>query len=82
MQDTGIGIAKEDQELIFGEFRQGTSSRARHRGKAGLGLTISRRLVKVMGGKLSLKSTPNVSSAFHLALQIAAVKAEEHITMV
>jgi signal transduction histidine kinase/PAS domain-containing protein len=81
VQDTGIGIAKEDQELIFGEFRQGTSSHARHRGGAGLGLAISRRLVEVMGGKLSLESTPNVGSMFHLDLQIAAVQAAEHITM-
>ena len=56
VSDTGIGIAKEDQERIFGQFEQGDSSYARAQGGTGLGLALTRRLVEVQGGNISVKS--------------------------
>ncbi len=54
--DTGIGIAAEDQERLFSAFAQADSSTTRRYGGTGLGLTISRQLVELMGGRLGLTS--------------------------
>lgn len=60
VDDTGIGIASEDQTRIFGEFEQGQ----RLGGGVGLGLFIARRIVSSMGGDLQLDSAPNAGSRF------------------
>ncbi|QEI05297.1 hypothetical protein FXN63_05160 [Pigmentiphaga aceris] len=60
VDDTGIGIASEDQTRIFGEFEQGQ----RLGGGVGLGLFIARRIIESMGGELSLDSAPNAGSRF------------------
>jgi signal transduction histidine kinase len=70
VSDTGVGIAPEHQELIFQEFRR-VETPGRRVGGTGLGLAISRRLVELMGGRLSLESTPGVGSTFTLTLQVA-----------
>jgi signal transduction histidine kinase len=54
--DTGIGIAKEDQETIFDEFRQVSEGYNRHFEGAGLGLTIAKKFAEKMGGSISLES--------------------------
>src|SRR4029453_255574 len=54
VEDTGIGIAGEDKDRIFEDFRQVDSSLARTHGGAGLGLTISRRLARMLGGELGV----------------------------
>ncbi|MEZ5701973.1 MAG: ATP-binding protein [Burkholderiaceae bacterium] len=64
VQDTGIGIAPEMQTTIFDGFSQGESSTARRFGGSGLGLTISRRLVRFMGGDIALSSRSGVGSTF------------------
>jgi len=72
VRDTGIGIAVEQQQAIFGAFSQGDGSSTRRFGGTGLGLTISHRLVERMGGRLWVESTPAQGSAFHFTLAVDA----------
>lgn len=64
VQDTGIGIAKDNLERLFEPFTQNDNSTTRHYGGTGLGLSISRNLVEMMGGKLTAQSEPGVGSTF------------------
>ncbi|MBU0656892.1 MAG: response regulator [Gammaproteobacteria bacterium] len=68
VRDTGIGIAPEQQGSIFKAFQQADSSVTRRHGGTGLGLTIAAQLVKLMGGKLELESTPGQGSLFRFSL--------------
>jgi len=66
--DTGIGIKPENQETIFEEFRQGDASTTREYGGTGLGLTIVKKLVELMGGFVSVASEPGKGSVFSVTL--------------
>jgi signal transduction histidine kinase len=64
VEDTGIGISKENQELIFKQFRQEDTSIVREYGGAGLGLTISKLLSNLLGGDIKLSSEKGKGSIF------------------
>jgi two-component system sensor histidine kinase/response regulator len=70
VRDTGIGIAKDKQQLVFEAFTQADGSASRRFGGTGLGLTISSRLAKMMGGTLTLESALGVGSTFRIELPL------------
>lgn len=64
VEDTGIGIPADVQELIFGTFSQADSSTTRNFGGTGLGLALCRQLVHLMSGRIGVESEPGVGSLF------------------
>ncbi|KQR10733.1 CHASE domain-containing protein [Xanthomonas sp. Leaf148] len=70
VRDTGIGISKEKQSLIFSPFLQADTSTSRRYGGSGLGLTISRRLIELMGGELEVESVPGRGSEFYFVVTL------------
>lgn len=74
--DTGIGISPEKQATVFERFTQADNSTTRRFGGSGLGLTISRRLVELMGGRIWVESDVNKGSEFAFAVPFEAWPAE------
>ena len=72
VEDTGIGIAEEDFEKVFEDFRQADNSPTREYGGAGLGLAICRRLAGMLDGQLTVNSKLGVGSTFTLVLPLVA----------
>ncbi|MBC7658675.1 MAG: response regulator [Chitinophagaceae bacterium] len=71
--DSGVGIARDLQDKLFQPFTQAEDSTARKFGGTGLGLTLSRRLARLLDGDVALKeSVPNVGSQFELKIPVAA----------
>jgi PAS domain S-box-containing protein len=82
IRDTGIGIPPDQQSVIFGAFTQADGSTARKFGGTGLGLTISSRLVEMMGGRIWVESHPGKGSHFHFTAQVSLREASSSTNLV
>lgn len=74
VRDTGIGIAPEAQQRIFREFEQASDGTARNYGGTGLGLSISERIVRRMGGRITLESAEGNGATFEFSIPLAAAE--------
>jgi len=77
--DTGIGIPQEKQKFIFDPFTQADTSTTRNYGGTGLGLTISARLISMMGGTIWLESEVDRGSQFHFTVQLRVVQTHPEV---
>jgi len=73
VEDTGIGIPEKDQQSIFESFKQQEGQSTRKFGGTGLGLAICKRLVEMMDGSVTVKSTPGQGSVFEIILRDVAI---------
>ncbi len=82
ISDTGMGIPADEKERIFEPFERGRGASVRAVPGTGLGLTITKLLVHVMGGEIALRSTPGEGSTFNVRLHLsrAAITPEEALT--
>ena len=78
IKDSGIGLTVEQIERIFDPFTQGETGTTRKYGGTGLGLTISKNFIELMGGKLAVESTPGVGSKFSFDLTFDTVDKSDY----
>jgi signal transduction histidine kinase/putative methionine-R-sulfoxide reductase with GAF domain len=77
VSDTGPGISEADQQRIFEEFQQADSSSTKKKGGSGLGLSISRRIVELHGGRLWVESVLGEGSTFHFTVPLRVERQAE-----
>jgi signal transduction histidine kinase/DNA-binding response OmpR family regulator/HPt (histidine-containing phosphotransfer) domain-containing protein len=70
VRDTGVGIPRDKQQKIFEAFSQVDASTTRRFGGTGLGLTISSRLIEMMGGRIWVESEPGAGTTFHFLIRL------------
>ncbi len=80
--DTGIGIVPEHRDTIFNRFEQADNSHTREHGGVGLGLSICKQLIELMGGRIWLESLEQGGSAFHCTLPLSPAEAEDPLQVV
>ncbi len=78
VRDTGIGIPESKQKLIFNRFRQIEDTHTRRFGGTGLGLTISKKLIELLGGNLKVESQEGEGSTFFFSIPFKPVKVTNH----
>ena len=84
VKDTGIGITKEQQHYIFEEFSQGDDNTEKRYGGFGLGLAITKKIIKLLNGKIELDSELNIGSefTFHIPLKYSNSSIPEEETVI
>lgn len=80
VRDTGIGIPRDKQELIFDAFAQADGSMTRKFGGTGLGLSISRQFVELMGGRIWVESEIDKGSQFHFTIKLGVPQEEQPVS--
>ena len=80
IQDTGVGIAEKDRQVIFDKFSQVDGSITRDYGGTGLGLAITKQICNLMGGDIGLNSKLGVGSTFWLVLDFDVARQEDYVT--
>ena len=80
VSDTGVGIAKEDQDRVFRSFEQAAGANSATQKGTGLGLSISSRLVQLMGSNIQLESAPGKGSTFSFTIPLAVGEDQEEQT--
>ncbi|RVT40740.1 ATP-binding protein [Sphingobium algorifonticola] len=71
--DSGVGIAREDMDRIFEPFERGNNPHANSQQGIGLGLSITHALVRIMGGEITVESTPGIGTTFTIRLMLGEV---------
>ena len=82
VKDSGIGMTEDQIEKIFDPFTQAESGTTRKYGGTGLGLAITKSIIEMMGGKLSVESTPKVGSKFSFDLTFDTVDVPENVKLI
>lgn len=79
VEDTGIGVPKDKQDIIFDVFRQVDETHTKIYGGTGIGLSISKKLTKLLGGKIWIESSENKGSTFYFTLPFESPAAIDEI---